>query len=195
MEPRQQQRRGQRQLPTCHVAEASGTGSARETEPSMATSRNVVVAVDASEDSVCAFQWTLRNLYRAGDSLHLLHVVPDVFSSPASGAIYYPSMPDPEVERALWQQAEDFITETFVGAAAAQGVAVNVILVKESAHKTVGWAVCRKAEELHAAPLVLATHHKSAWEEMLLGSVSKFCAAHCRQPVLLLHPEHSNLDV
>ena len=42
---------------------------------------------------------------------------------------------------------------------------------------------------------VLATHGKSAWEEMLLGSVSKFCAAHCKQPVLLLHPEHSDLDL
>ena len=49
-----------------------------------------------------AFNWTLKNLYRAGDNLHLLHVVPDVFSSPASGAIYYPATPDTEeVEQAL----------------------------------------------------------------------------------------------
>ncbi len=35
------------------------------------------------------------------DELHLLHVVPDVFTSPASGSIYYCSSPDPETERLL----------------------------------------------------------------------------------------------
>lgn len=154
-------------------------------------SRNVVVAVDANEESVAAFMWTLVNLYREGDSLHVLHVVPEALSSPASGSIYYPQPIDPETERALWRQAQEFIQDEFVEIAKSKGVTVNVVLVKESRHKHIGWAVCKKAEELQASPLVLACHHKSKLEEMLLGSVSKFCAEHCRQPVLLIHPDHS----
>lgn len=154
-------------------------------------SRNVVVAVDANEDSVAAFVWTLGNLYREGDSLHILHVVPEALSSPASGSIYYPQPIDPETERALWRQAQEFIQNEFVEIAKRKGVTVNVVLVKESRHKHIGWAVCKKAEELQASPLVLACHHKSKLEEMLMGSVSKFCAEHCRQPVLLIHPDHS----
>lgn len=140
-----------------------------------------------------AFQWTLHNLYREGDAVHVLHVVPEALSSPASGSIYYPQPTDPEVDRALWRQAEEFIRDEFVEPAERHGVAVNVVLVKESRYKTVGWAVCRKAEELQASPLVLAAHQKSKLEEMLLGSVSKFCVSHCKRPVLLIHPEHSHL--
>lgn len=97
---------------------------------------------------MAAFFWTLSNVYREGDHLHLLHVVPEAFSSPAPGSVYYPVAQDPEVERTLWRQAEEFINEEFVDAARERGVAVKVVLVKESKHKHVGWAVCKKAEEL-----------------------------------------------
>lgn len=60
-------------------------------------------------------------------------------------------------------------------------------------HKHIGKAVCKKAEELGADPLVVASHDKGPLEELLLGSVSKFCATHSKRPVLLLHPNHSSL--
>lgn len=63
---------------------------------------------------------------------------------------------------------------------------LQVVLVKEK-HKGVGRALCRKAEELNASPLILAAHPKNRFEEMLTGSTSKFCVAHCKRPVLLLH--------
>lgn len=54
------------------------------------------------QDSVRAFRWALQNMYRPGDKLIVLHVMPDVFSGPASGSIYYvPPANDPEVERCL----------------------------------------------------------------------------------------------
>ena len=71
---------------TCKVAsgeEVAGGASSSSAEAS-GTGRNVVVAVDASDDSVGAFEWTLKNLYRAGDSLHLLHVVSGAWSGPGS---------------------------------------------------------------------------------------------------------------
>lgn len=52
---------------------------------------------------------------------------------------------------------------------------------------------CKKAEELGAEPLVVAAHDKNLVEQLLLGSVSKFCVSHCKRPVLLLHPNHSQL--
>ena len=54
--------------------------------------------------------------------------------------------------------------------------------------------MCAKAEELGAEPLVVAAHDKGPIEELLLGSTSKYVAAHCKRPVLLLHPNHSNLS-
>lgn len=60
-------------------------------------------------------------------------------------------------------------------------------------HKHIGRAVCAKAEELGAEPLVVSAHEKSALERLLMGSVSSYCAAHSKRPVLLLHPNHSQL--
>lgn len=40
-------------------------------------------------------------------------------------------------------------------------------------HKHIGKAVCRKAEELGAAPLVVAAHDKGPLEHLFVGSVSK----------------------
>ena len=42
--------------------------------------------------------------------------------------------------------------------------AVQLHLVKEARHKSIGAAVCRKAEELRAEPLVVAAHDKGAIE-------------------------------
>jgi len=61
---------------------------------------------------------------------------------------------DIELERALWRQAGETIEEEFVKIAKDVGVDVRVILVKESKHKHVGWAVCAKAEELEVSDLV-----------------------------------------
>lgn len=61
----------------------------------------------ALQDSIAAFNWVLNNLLTSDHELHLLHVVPDVFTSPASGSIYYCSSPDPETERALVSWADE----------------------------------------------------------------------------------------
>jgi hypothetical protein len=54
------------------------------------------------QDSLVAFNYVIEHVVKRGeDHVHLLHVVPDLFTSPASGSIHYCSSPDPETERAL----------------------------------------------------------------------------------------------
>ena len=60
-------------------------------------------------------------------------------------------------------------------------------------HKHVGRAVCVTAEQLGAGLLVVAAHDKGPIEELLTGSTSKYVTTHSKRPVLLLHPNHSNL--
>jgi hypothetical protein len=97
------------------------------------------------------FDWALNNLYREGDHLHVVHVVPDMISSAPKG-FYYPqaySSGDIEEENVcLITQAEQFIQDTIVRKAEAQGVHVNVVFVKETKHQHIGRAVCREAEKL-----------------------------------------------
>ncbi|GAB4821612.1 hypothetical protein N2152v2_008658 [Parachlorella kessleri] len=174
------------------LAETSGRV---ETGPSLTAAdtqasplgRNIVVAAALDLESVEAFQWALQHLYRQGDTLTVLHVVPDSDAGPTSGSIYYcPPCHDPESERCLWSQAREFLEENFVEAGKQQGIEVQVVMAHER-HKGVGRALCKKAAELRATMVVLGGHKKSKVEEMLMGSTSKYVAYHCTQPVLVLH--------
>lgn len=53
------------------------------------------------QESVEAFKWTLLHLYRRGDTVTVLHVMPDAHAGPASGSIYYIPPDDAETERCL----------------------------------------------------------------------------------------------
>ncbi|KAI3429280.1 hypothetical protein D9Q98_005376 [Chlorella vulgaris] len=176
------------------LAEGVQQGTPRSRPEAQQQRRRVVLAADATPESVLAFNWVLNNLLKPTDELHLVHVVPDIFHTPASGSIYFVESPDPETERLLWQEAKQYFADHFLDHAKASGLedSVWLHLVKERRHKHVGKAVCKKAEELCADPLVVASHDKGAIEELLLGSVSKYCATNSKRPVLVLHPNHNS---
>ena len=136
----------------------------------------------------------MEHIYRPGDAVHLLHVVPSIHSSTANGSVYYSFNPV-ENDSSLFDQARQFIEEEFVSTARERDIPVEVVLIKEDTkqHKHVGAAVVKKAEELCASPLVLFAHHKTKFEEIFFGSISKWCAANASCPVLLVHPDHSQV--
>jgi len=51
---------------------------------------------------------------------------------------------------------------------------------------SIGGVVCRRAAELGAAALVMASHTKSKLQEFFLGSVTNYCCHHFRYPVLVV---------
>ncbi|KDD72592.1 hypothetical protein H632_c3150p0 [Helicosporidium sp. ATCC 50920] len=133
--------------------------------------------------------WSIKNLRpEPKGGLYVLHVLPDMFASPAAGPAYFGDAADPLVEDALLREAWANLEDVFVSKGRQMGVEVTPVLIKESETKHVGSALVKKAEELEACPLVLAKHTKPNWQQVLLGSTSKFCALNCHRPVLLLHP-------
>jgi nucleotide-binding universal stress UspA family protein len=130
----------------------------------------------------------MTNLYRTGDAVHILHIVPALREAPASGSLYYPRYDPVGCEQSLWSQAEQFINDEFLSVAQERGIAAKIVLVKESKGHDIGRLVCEEAERLEASPLVMYSHQKSRVEEFFLGSVSKYCSSACKRPVLLVHP-------
>ena len=62
-----------------------------------------MVAVDESDDSLASVTWVLENLWRQGDIMHLLHVIPALpahmtYSMAPDGMLY--SLPLPEIAEA-----------------------------------------------------------------------------------------------
>ncbi|KAK9830558.1 hypothetical protein WJX72_012471 [[Myrmecia] bisecta] len=47
--------------------------------------------------------------------------------------------------------------------------------------------ICQSAEKLEATAVVLARQKHSYLEEVFEGSVTKYCCAHCKHPVTVLH--------
>jgi len=76
------------------------------------------VAVDDSEDSQKAFNWAIQNIYRDGDQLHIVHVVPRLAFAAQYGVPpvdFVPAAESNTYETAV-QRAEQFIIDRFVKA-------------------------------------------------------------------------------
>lgn len=144
-----------------------------------AATRNILVPIDDQEDSDLALRWVIDQFYRSGDVFHFLHIVPPVqhFASTSM---------QPEHLGVI--QAQGFIQDRFVPIVQEIGASHDVSIVEASTDcDIIGQQICHKAEELDAALVVMAAHHKGRLLRYLVGSVTKYCVNKCRQTVLVMH--------
>jgi nucleotide-binding universal stress UspA family protein len=75
--------------------------------------RKILLAVNASAESEDALQWTLANMYRPGDVLHFLHVIPRQEPATTYGAPPVDFLPqqNPKSVQRLAEQGLSFIKE------------------------------------------------------------------------------------
>ncbi|CAM8974256.1 unnamed protein product [Rhodiola kirilowii] len=128
--------------------------------------RDIMIAVDHGPKSKQAFDWALVHLCRDSDTLHLIHAV----SSVKNEVVY-------EMSRALM---EDLALE-----------AARVAMVKTLAHIVEGDAskvICREADRLKPAAVVLGTRGRSLVKSVLQGSVSQYCLHHCKSAPIIVVP-------
>ena len=82
----------------------------------MAELRKILIAIDDSAESLRALQWTIDNMYREGDILALLHVIPRPQATSSYGAPPVDMLPSSSVadqgQQAL--AAQEFIREKFL---------------------------------------------------------------------------------
>lgn len=96
--------------------------------------------------------------------------------------------PDPQVDIRHISHAKEMMKKRFVAKLAAKSIPYQV----EIAHfltdaDSIGEAICKRAEALSAAVVLLAKHQKGALSEFFLGSSTKYCITHCKQPLVVLH--------
>lgn len=94
--------------------------------------RVLLIAVDDSEDSKTAFRWALDNVYREGDCLHLVHVVPRLAFAAQYGVppVDFVPVADNNGYESAVQRAEQFIIDRFVRALPADIKAPVVHIIK-----------------------------------------------------------------
>lgn len=154
--------------------------------------RHILIPVDESQSSDRLVQWTIDQMYREGDELHLFHVIPPGQYVVLSTDLGLEEIveDDENTQRRVEQHARAFIQERFVTRLEAAKVPYQVELVKFSTdNDSIGAIVCKRAEQLQAAAVVMAKHNKGAIKEFLVGSVCNYCTHHAKVPVLVMQAD------
>jgi nucleotide-binding universal stress UspA family protein len=120
---------------------------------SSTTDRVLVIAVDDSEDSQKAFNWAISNIYREGDQVHIVHVVPRLAFAAQYGVPpvdFVPATESNTYETAV-QRAEQFIIDRFVKAMPPSVRAPVVHIIKVGCWRMAPARPCHTAVLQHEA--------------------------------------------
>ncbi|KAK9805202.1 hypothetical protein WJX72_005879 [[Myrmecia] bisecta] len=158
------------------------------------TKRSWLIPVDDSDASEEALQWTLDNLFKKGDEIHFFHVVPlpvpEMVGGVGLGGVgdFIMADPDPKIDQKHIRDAQEFIQRRYIPRCEAGRVDYKIEIVHFGTDcDSVGAVICQRAEKLNAAGVVMAKHNRGRISEFFLGSVTKYCTHHSKQPVVVLH--------
>ncbi|CAM0944918.1 unnamed protein product [Alopecurus aequalis] len=127
--------------------------------------RDLLVAVDFGPNSKHAFDWTLAHLARIADTVHLVHAV----SSVHNDLLYNKSQ----------ELMDDLAIEAFKSL-----VHTKARIIEGDA----GQVICREAERLKPAAVILGTRGRSLIQSVLQGSVSEYCFHNCKTAPVIIVP-------
>lgn len=133
------------------------------------------MAVDDSEDSQKAFNWAISNVYREGDQVHIVHVVPRLAFAAQYGVPpvdFVPAAESNTYETAV-QRAEQFIIDRFVKAMPPSVRAPVVHIIKVSVWHSSTPLCCLT----HMCITMSITVSGGTTTAALLGSLSSFVNA------------------
>lgn len=181
------------------VGELPGTDLTFESTKEVAKpspKRMLIVAVDDSDSSEHACEWTATNLWREGDVIHLLHVItalPSVVygAGPMSGlGSQFIYVLEPPVE-AYKQATEQYMARRFQKGLKMKGIPFEseiALEVIDGGASSVANAILNKAETLGASALVVGSHSRGGLKALVLGSTAMWLCHHSRRiPIVVVH--------
>lgn len=85
-------------------------------------------------------------------------------------------------------KAADFVEQRFVSKLEASNIPHKVEITHFNTDKdSIGKLICFRAEESATPAVIMSKHNQGAIKEFFMGSVTKYCTQHCKQPVVILH--------
>jgi nucleotide-binding universal stress UspA family protein len=182
------------------VGELPGTDlvfeSTKEEKKQSQLPRTLIVAVDDSDTSERACEWTATNLWRKGDVIHLLHVItalPSVVygAGPMSGlGSQFVYVLEPPVE-AYKQATEQYMERRFQRGLKMKEIPFEseiALEVIDGGASSIANAILSKAETLGASALVVGSHSRGGLKALVLGSTAMWLCHHSRHiPIVVVH--------
>ncbi|GAB4818574.1 hypothetical protein N2152v2_005620 [Parachlorella kessleri] len=143
--------------------------------------RVILVAVDDSDASEKAVDWAAENLFKEGDEVHLLHIIPVPMPQVMAGSVVMDmAIPattleaDPADDQRHINTAKEFIKRRFITKLATRSIPYKVEIVHFLCDSdSIGEAICKRADALDATAVVMSKHQRGAISEFFLGSSTK----------------------
>ncbi|KAL8556082.1 hypothetical protein ACS0TY_003768 [Phlomoides rotata] len=128
--------------------------------------RDIIIAIDHGPNSKHAFDWAITHLCRLADTIHLVHAI-----SSFNNQIVYDT------------------TEVLMEKLSVE--ALQVAMVKTKARIVEGDAgkvICKEAERLKPAAVVMGTRGRSLFQSVIQGSVGEYCFHNCKTAPIIIVP-------
>ncbi|KAL7588996.1 universal stress protein PHOS34 [Lactuca sativa] len=158
--------------------------------PTANAQRRIAIAVDLSDESAFAVQWTVQNYLRPGDAVILLHIQ---LTSVLYGADWGHAMDAENASKETRQKLEDDF-DNFTTAKAnvlsqplvEANIPFKIHIVKDHDLKE---RLCLEVERLGFSVMIMGSRGFGASKRKAkgrLGSVSDYCVRHCVCPVVVV---------
>ncbi|XP_047325406.1 universal stress protein PHOS32 [Impatiens glandulifera] len=128
--------------------------------------RDILLAVDHGPNSKHAFDWAIVHFCRLADTLHLVHTVSSVKN------------------QLVYEASQELMEKLSVEAYTVAMVKTTARIVEGEAGK----AICREAERLKPAAVIMGTRGRSLIQSVLQGSVSEYCFHNCKTAPIIVVP-------
>uniref|UniRef100_A0A1D1Z533 Universal stress protein A-like protein n=1 Tax=Anthurium amnicola TaxID=1678845 RepID=A0A1D1Z533_9ARAE len=159
--------------------------SNQDAEAQSPITRVVVIALDHSNHSQQAFDWSVKNFLRKESDLIVLVNVRPIPSVPGPYAIGASYMDFGEVVTSLEEQhkvASHTLLQDYAAKLKAQNFACKAIAMRGDAREE----IVRKVAELNSDALVIGSRGLGVLKRTILGSVSDYCSHHCHCTVVIV---------
>lgn len=142
--------------------------------------KNILVTTDLSEKSELAFG-TARQLATAFDSeIHLLAIIEDPAQAAMIYALDFPVLPNPDIQEQLKHKVQDDVNT--LAEKAFKDLTYSTYV--REAHGPVHNEIIGFARDNDIDLLIIATHGRSGFSRLLIGSVAEKVVRQCPCPVL-----------
>eukprot|EP01024_Parvocaulis_polyphysoides_P006260 TRINITY_DN11638_c0_g2_i2.p1 TRINITY_DN11638_c0_g2~~TRINITY_DN11638_c0_g2_i2.p1 ORF type:complete len:379 (+),score=49.90 TRINITY_DN11638_c0_g2_i2:128-1264(+) len=143
--------------------------------------RQLIIAVDDTPDSLYACDWAVKQVYRDGDFIHLLH---------GSSNSNVNVEEHPFGQKVLLKEAErdKGINPACVEILQNSGAQFQVQIFGQLEIPSVSQAICDIGRDLNASMIIMSCHQKGFLQELFKGSHTNYCIHHSKNPVVVLHP-------
>ncbi|XP_044489201.1 uncharacterized protein LOC123213751 [Mangifera indica] len=128
--------------------------------------RDVLIAIDHGPNSRHAFDWALIHFCRLADTIHLVHAVTNMNNE------------------IVYDASKELMQRLALEAAEVAMVMTKARIVQGDAGKV----ICKEAERLKPAAVVMGTRGRSLMQSVLQGSVSEYCFHNCKTAPVIIVP-------